>query len=261
MPTQTQTDSAQVAVSREVVFDEMGNTVEEIVVPAQATDPVPVDAEAPVAKYRIGEKTFATQEEALAFAQSHVTTLETETQVANAYRQGIRDGLQPTTPAVQSVTPSIPQANVEELYTNPQEFLKKYGQQITEQTLATVQQQNAVKAQSDAIWGEFCNRHPEMSDFRAEVEGFVERNTQDVRSVIATKGRDASYDWITTKLKSQFARYAGATAPKRELSNSKQSASPISRSAPSVTPLEPEKKTSTFADQLRSMRRKGVKKA
>jgi hypothetical protein len=263
---QTQTEQTT-PPSREVVFDENGNTVEEIVAAPEArsaegqiaTEETAVPP-TPPPKYRIGDKTFATQEEALSFAQSHVTTLETETQVANAYRQGIRDGMQPTAPTTPNVTPPEPTLNTEELYTNPQEFLKKYGQQITEKTLATVQQQLTVKQQSDQIWGEFCNRHPEMADFRAEVEGFVDRNVNDVRAVIATKGRDASYDWITTKLKAQFERYTGAVKPGRPLPNTRQGASPNSRAGgQTVTPPEQQKKPSTFAEQLRSMRRKSPK--
>jgi hypothetical protein len=262
-----------------VVFDEAGETVEEIEASADAeTEQLEAtEGEAPAeeaarseetqetpdssrGKYRIGDRVFDTQEEALAYATSQVSALETENQVADAYRQGMRDALTNTPTAVENVTPAVPPApaySAEELYTDPQAFLDKYARKIKEETRAEIDQSLSLKAQSDQIWREFTDRHPALAEFRHEVEDFVSKNTTDVRAVIATKGRPASYDFIATKMKSRFQAYASVVAPKRELPNTRSDASPSSKAA-RVTQTPPPKKPLSFAEQLRSIRKRGT---
>jgi hypothetical protein len=259
----------QTATRREVVFDENGQTVEVVEAPEEGSAPIeetadPVaeaarEAAAPAAKFRIGDQEFATADEALAYAQSQVSTLGTEIQVADAYRQGIRDAIANpggTAPGVTQVTPPpAPVLNTEELYTNPQEFLRKYGDNIKAEVLSTTQQQQSMKQQSDAIWSEFAARHPEMSEFRNEVEAYVQGDQATVRSVIQTKGRPASYDFIATKLKSRFEAYANAVKPKRELANTTTTTTPNAKGT-SVTPPTAAKKALSFSEQIRSIRKR-----
>lgn len=265
---QTQTEQT---TRKEVVFDEHGQTVEEQVVEApeaghaqgtDESDPVAeaaraeaAAAAAPTAKYRIGDREFATSDEAIAFAQSNISTLNSEIQVADAYRQGIRDAIANPTGAPPVVTPPAPVLNTEELYTNPQEFLRKYGDQIKTEVLSTAQQQQNVVQQSNAIWAEFVARHPEMSEFRTEVESFVQLDQANVRAIIQTKGRPASYDFIATKLKSRFEAYANAVKPKRELANTNTATTPNAKGT-SVTPPAAAKKPLSFSEQVRSMRKR-----
>lgn len=242
---------------KEVVFDEHGNTMEGGELEA---DPVADAARAaaeggePVveaAKFRIGDREFSTETEALAFAQSQI-------EVDNAYQQGVRDAASQFQPAGGGVTPSPAVAstvdNVEELYTNPQEFLKKYATKIKSETIGEFNQTQSLKQQSDSIWREFTDRHPALADFRQEVEGFVQMHNPEVRALIQTKGRTASYDFIATKLRSRFEAYAGALKPKRELPNGGAGASPTQKGA-SVTPKPQEKKPLSFAEQVRSIRK------
>ena len=209
-------------------------------------------------KYRIGEKTFVTQDEALEYAQSQVSALETEQQVADAYRQGMREAMQTAPGVAESVTHSQPAQNsldTEELYTNPQAFLDKFATKIKTETRSEIEQRDSLKAQSDQIWREFTERHPALSDFRNEVETFVQGDVNAVRAIIVTKGKPASYDYIATKLKSRFETYANAVKPKRELPNGSVGASPSSK-ANGVTPKEPTKKILSFAEQIRTIRKK-----
>lgn len=263
-----QTENAQNAKpTREVVFDDQGQTVEvhdavdevaEAAREAGAPDSGDETPAAPAAKFRIGNREFATQDEALAFAQSHVTTLETETQVADAYRQGIRDAIAQAPAAATGVTPAAAapadDLDTQELYTNPQEFLNKYAQKIKTEMLSEVNQQQTLKQQSDQIWNEFSGRHPELADFRNEIEQFASTNQNEVRAIIQTKGRPAAYDYVATKIKSRFESYANALKPKRELSNSGGGASPAQKSV-GVTPKVPEKKALSFSDQIRNIRK------
>jgi hypothetical protein len=248
------------------VFDENGNTVEETMLQedqpesyeAAQSDNTQEELVPEQPKYRIGDKWFSTQEEALTYAQSQVSALETETQVADAYRQGMRDALTHT-PATESVTPAPAvedDLDTDKLYTNPKEFLREYGQRIKTEAQSAIEQRESVRQQSDQIWREFTERHPSLADFRAEAEQFVDQNLTTVRAIIGTKGRPASYDFIATKLKSRFESYANAVKPKRELPNTGAGTTPGMRAA-SVTPKIGAKKPSTLAEQLRSIRRKG----
>lgn len=250
-------------VQKENVFDEQGNTIETIEAASdesvseapEATDEAP--AEKPAAKFKIGEREFATQDEALAYAQSQVSALTAEQQIADAYRQGIRDAAISGAPAAESVTPAQPapdDINPEELYTDPQKFLDKFARKIKTETQAELDHKDRLKTQSDQIWYEFTQRHPMLAEFRGEVEDYTERNLDEVRAIIATKGRPAGYDYVATKIKSRFEQYASAVKPKRELPNTGNAASPTAR-APGVTPKRDEKKPLSLADQLRSIRK------
>jgi flagellar hook-length control protein FliK len=250
----------------ERTFDESGQTVEEVV-PGESgaapdaghADPVADAAKAAAAaepvsqkKYRIGDQEFATQEEALAYANS-------QTQIADAYSQGLRDALSNPAATPQNVTQTPPKPELgidpQEMYTNPEAFLQKYATKIKTDTITEISQSQSLKAQSDAIWGEFTSRHPELADFRTEVENYVQGDTAAVRALISTKGRPASYDYIATKIKSRFEAYGAAVKPKRELPNTSGGASPAGTTE-TVTPKTSPKKPLSFSEQVASIRKR-----
>lgn len=214
------------------------------------TETVGTPAKGP-AKYRIGDREFATQDEALAFAQAQVA----ESQVTDAYRQGMRDALHRTDQPAENVTISTPALNPDELYTDPQAFLDKFATKIKTETRAELDQKEAIRTESDNIWREFTERHPMLADFRHEVENFTSQNLQEVRALIALKGRSAGYDYVATKLKSRFESYANAVKPKRELPNSGAGTTPAAKGA-TVTKKAPEKKPLSFAEQIRTLRKR-----
>jgi hypothetical protein len=187
-----------------------------------------------------------------------VSAIETEQQIADAYRQGMREALSQTPQVSGDVTPQPTPANdlnTEELYTNPQAFLDKYAHKIKSETRAELDQRDAIKQQSDQIWSEFTTRHPVLADFRDEIESFTAQNQTEVRAIIATKGRPAGYDYIATKIKSRFENYANAVKPKRELPNGGGGASPGMRAA-GVTPKMAAKKSLSFAEQIRTLKKR-----
>lgn len=254
-----QQQTAEQKPTREVVFDEGGQTVEvheePDAVAEAAREAAPdgeVTEETPAApKIRIGDQEFASQEDALAYAQR----LQGE---SDAYQRGVSEAMQFNRGGQPGVTPGPEVApiveNVEELYTNPQEFLKKYAHKIKTDITSEYDQKSSLRAQSDQIWREFTDRHPYLADFRTEVENFVASENAQVRSLINAKGRPVAYDFIATKMKSQFDRYASALKPARALPNSVGGPSPTPK-AGGVTPKPDAKKVSTMADQMRSMRK------
>lgn len=249
---------------KEQFFDETGQDIP----PAAAEPPEPdpaaeaaraaAEPPAPATKFRIGDREFASADEAIAYANSTQTAIDAEKQLADAYRQGLVDAAA----AVPTVQPGVtqpaaapkPGLNTEELYTNPDEFLKKYAQQIKQEALSEVTQREAQRAQDDQIWREFEGRHPALADFRGDVEDFVARNNTEVRAVIASKGRPAAYDYIATKLRADWERRAAALKPQRELPNATVRTAPAT-SAATVTPPETPKKASSMSEQIRSIRK------
>lgn len=252
---QTQESETQTP-PRENIFDLDGSTVET----REAGAPPSVDNPPPAPKFKIGDREFATEKEAIEFAQSHVSTLETEKQVTDAYRQGIRDAMTQAPPVAPGVTPPppviVPELDATKLYENPQAFLSDFAKKIKTETVNEFQQQQNVQQESNRIWNEFSGRHPQLADFRNEIEGFVAQNQTDVRSIIAVKGKDAAYDYIATKVKSRFNSYAEALKPKRELPNKTETTPPSDRETPPVTPPKDKKNPSSFAEQLRSIRKR-----
>lgn len=262
----------QEVTDKENVFDEGGVTVENEETTEETPENPELEASAeqeeeqegtePAAspgKYRIGDRTFDTQEEALAYAESQITTHEKEKLAADAYQQGVREALQHTAQQAQSVTPQTEQApkyDTEKLYSDPQAFLDDFKNKIVTETTQHINQQNDTKAQSDQLWREFVDRHPELSEYREEVEMFAGKFRSELRAVVSTKGRPAGYDYLATKVKSRFQSYGAAVKPKKELTNARNTTIPANNSA-RVTPKTPEKKPLSFYDQLRSIKRKG----
>lgn len=260
---------------KEVVFDEHGQTVEgggaeeteaaietttemedqtETVESTETTQTTTLKGSG---KYRIGDRYFETQEAALEYAQSQTVALETEAQVADAYRQGVKDALVRAQQSGQNVTPEkvAPKFNVEELYTSPDQFLAKYASQIKEETRAEIDSREAQRAQDSAIWNEFSGRHPMLADFRREVDEFVGTNQDVVRGIASTKGKEAAYDYVATKVRARFEAYASAVKPKRELPNGGTVAAPATKTT-NVTQKGGTEKVLSFAEQVRSLRKR-----
>ena len=243
----------------EVEFDENGQTVATRT--ALPPDEVATPDQAPqAAKFRIGDREFATEAEALSYATSQVSALETEQQVADAYRQGIRDAAATATPpAAAASAPPAPALNTDELYTNPQAFLDKFAHKIRTESDASTQAILLKQVQGNQVWSEFAQRHPEFGDLRGDVESFVDRNIADVQAIVRTKGQVAGYDYIATKMKSNFARYEQALKPRRALPNTPTPATPKA-AAGGVTPEPTPKKPLSFAEQLRQDKARRMKK-
>lgn len=253
-------------------FDEQGQTIDPsktqqantaVVEPADesAVDPAAVDPaanEATEGRYQIGDKFFATLEEAHAYATSQIESSSTDDQITDAYRQGILDASRQTT-APQNVTQPAESTdddfNEDEYYAQPKEFLAKYAQRIKQETQQEIEKRQSVQAQSDQVWREFTERHPALADYRQEAESFVNQNLATVRKLFQTKGKAVGYDYMALELKKQFSRYAQALKPSRPLSNAKTQSPQASQSA-SVTQEKPVKKPMTMSEQIRSIKRR-----
>lgn len=248
---------------KERVFGDDGATVEEIAAPVEATEEAAPEAEAEaveaapaaepeVGKYRIGDKTFATQAEALAYAEAQI---QPNAEI-DAYRQVLREAVSAVPRHETVMPPPQPEFNAEELYTDPEKFLKRFETKIKSETLEQVNQVQATKEQDERVWREFTDRHPELADFRSEITATATQNATEVQAVMRTKGPNAAYDYVATKYKAAVERQAAALRPKRALPNT--NSAPVAGSrVEKVMPQAAAKKPLSFADQLRSIRKRG----
>lgn len=242
------------------LFDDQGNeiaeeaeVIEEIPEETETEDAAEPEAEG---KYVIGDKSFATQEEAFAYATSRLKETEVELAVTDAFRQGVAAATGATA-ALGNVTPAPePEDDFDETeyFADPKAFLSKFKAKTIAEARNIIQTETQTTATAERIWSEFSNRHPELADFRADVESFVEGNAEVLRALIATKGQAAAYDYAATKVKAEFQRRADALKPKKVLSNGGGGAS--TGTAPqNVTRKVDTKKPLSFAEQLRSIKK------
>lgn len=253
------------------VFDENGNTipasmehaaVEEVIeqngaeseveeVEAEAANPAP-------GKYKIGDKEFATLEEAHTYATSTLATREQDQLIADAHRQGMQEALQYVQTSANVTTPAVEQApefDEEKLWADPKTFLAEFAEKIQNKTLNTVNQQRALHDEGTRIWNEFSSRHPALADFKSEAEYFTSQNVDAIKAIRQTKGQAAAYDFIALKLREDFQRKANALKPAKQLPNA-STASPSTSASPNVTKKPASKKPLKLADQIRTLKKK-----
>lgn len=185
--------------------------------------------------YKIGEKSFKTQEEAFAYAQSleQKTTL-VEAQ-SNAYRQAVQDTMAAQA-AGQKVTQAPPEPEEDfdaKFYENPKEYLKQYGEKISAATEAKILSQVSAQSEEQKLWGDFFSSHPDLRDFKEDCETVLARHTDDVRAIFQTKGQKEAMDYLAQKTRAKFQSYIEATKPQRELQRT--SAGPSMGNAVNVT--------------------------
>lgn len=205
-------------------------------------------------KYRIGDVEFDTAEEALAYAR-------TQTDIADAYRQGVSDAVQTQNPqasATPAQTPNEPEFNEQLYYENPGEFLKQYTSKVEERVISKVTQSQAEREASDRVWAQFTSRHPELADFRNEVEAAAGNHLTELTLINKTKGLPAGFDFVALKVKENFQRYARAVKPARQLPNTRQVQNP--GGGASVTPKKPKAKPLSMAEQVRSIKPKALRR-
>lgn len=249
-------------VQKEVVFGDDGMEISaadvnpEVAEQAEEVSPEVDETPAPAAaaevgKYKIGDKFFATMQEALAYAESQ----EAQVSAADAYRQGMRDALasQPV-PQSAAAIPEPEELNAEELYTNPDAYLRKRDERIKTEVLNQINSKQVQEEADARVWREFTDRHPELVEFREEITALAGRIQPEIAAVSRTKGQPAAYDFVATKFKAQVERQASVLKPKRELRNGAQS-NPTGGKVETVTPKAPPKKASTMREQMLSIRK------
>lgn len=201
--------------------------------------------EEPEELIRIGDQTFKTQAEAIAYAER----LEHEKMLVESYNQGIRETLQATQRPTEVAPP--PEDNFDEqFYTNPKEALMKMKEQAKAEAIAIVD----AREREVAAWNKFASLNPDLADSRTEVMRILQENWDVLGKM---KDETKAMGILATKTRSYFQSIADRLKPRVELPNRPaQVVSPGGSSRPSVTPTKKDAAPLTMAEQLKSMRRR-----
>lgn len=223
----------------------------------QPPAPEAVEAEAAAPDIKIGDKTFKSQDEAFAFAQSELAKREREVELADAYRAGVADaGQLPIPPTqqqlVQQPTPQDPDWE-QKFYSDPRKTLKEYGEQIRETVKQELRSEYRVTNEEDKLWGQFYSKHPDLEGFDEDVKLMLNKFTEELKVITRTKGKEAGFDFLAQKTKAKFQAYADSQKPSRELSNTK--AGPSAGTQTSVTPKINKDTPIDMVTQIRNLRK------
>lgn len=215
---------------------------------AVETAEAPAPAEEPI---QIGEKTFATQAEALAYARSAITQKEQELALVEAYNAGLVEGGGASAPAVPAAAPE-PDNWEERFYANPKSTLQELREEIKREVLGSVRGQS----EEEKLWSEFERRHPDLEGFREDAQTILTKYDKEVRALASTKGKDQAMDFLAQKTRAKFEEYAERRKPKRELPNTGGAMLPTTQTNVTKISKEKEEKPLSFVDQVRQNRLK-----
>lgn len=146
-----------------------------------ATPPASAATPASPAVIRIGTKEFTKPEEALAYAQDlEAARIETE-----AFERG-KQSMTPATPGVKVKT--LEDKVAEKLFTNPEEALAEYRQEIIKETLSTMNKQTDEKAFVANKWQEFYATNTDLNGMQDLVAWVAEKNRAEIGKLPLEKG-------------------------------------------------------------------------
>jgi hypothetical protein len=159
-------------------------------VPLTPEDVTGVEAAAEIPeedKITIGDKEFATQEEAMAYAKDLHDKGETEKLLHDAYRQGIQDAAITAVPG-EGVTqePVVEEEDDfdQRFFENPKEYLKSMAEKVRQETKAEIQAETAQKAADQELWGKFYGKHPDLVGFEEDCQIILAREAEMIKTLV-----------------------------------------------------------------------------
>lgn len=228
------------------------NTTEEVEQPETQQEEAAEQEEAAII---IGGKSFKSQKEALDWAQENISVLEQERIQADAYRQAVQD-LRVTPQTQQSVTPTAeePAFNDEQFYANPGQTLAEIEERAVKKAEASITRKLQAREQDKEIWENFVNAHPDLEDFRDDVENFATQYADTVRTLSQTRGQRAAMDFVAQKTRAKFQAYYEKTKPKTILTKTGGVGSAPAGAPGSVTPQKKHDAPLSLVDQMRKLK-------
>jgi hypothetical protein len=229
-PLEARAPSEEVAEEAPVVAEASG---EESVVTEPAEEPTLI---------RIGEREFASEKEALRYAEE----LEQKNTQLEAYNQGIRDTLGTVAP----VQPAEPEEDNfdEKFYADPKGTLAAVRKQATEDALRMFDQQT----QREVLWNQFLTANPDIRRKDAERILAEPENWAVLSKLTDTKKAMAI---LAQKTRAEYAEIEELRKPRVELPANKRAAVPASGgAAPRVTQPKKDEAPLDFVSQLKRMK-------
>jgi len=159
---------------------------------------------------RIGDQTFEKQED----AWEHANKLAEERLAQDAYRQGMDDALrnqpQVTQPAAEPAQDNFD----DEFYSNPQEYLKKYGEKIAAGVKNEIETKQATSERETELWNKFYTNNPDLQVKERLVKSILTENW-DVLSRM--RDSDEALKILASKTRQELKKWSDAEKPSVEL--------------------------------------------
>lgn len=207
---------------------------------------------------QIGDKTFASQEEAFAYAQDLHSKGETEKLLHDAYRQGIQDAklADPFAPGVtQEAAPEEEEDFDQKFFENPKEYLKSMAEKIRQETKNELKQETAQAEADRQLWNEFYGKHPDLAGFDEDCQAVLAREAAMIETLVKTQGKEKAMDYLARKTRAKFQTWAERQRPQKELSS--EGAAPTPTGGERVTQSSQEKSEGPvdFVGQMKQHKR------
>lgn len=211
--------------------------------------------EAPAAgavKIKIGERTFTSQDEAIAYAED----LERQRLVDEAFRQGIETaqqvaGSNPT--AAAAVAPQEPETVPDIYYTNPAAYLKQRDEQILARATQAINEQAAKQERNKATWQKFWSDYPDLASNEAtkDLTDKIYRENFDRLKHVKT---EVALKEIATKTREMMKGLGVTILPQKTLPSITK---PVVSSGSSSTTTRPrqEEKVLNWTQQMKNMKK------
>jgi hypothetical protein len=226
-------------------------------VPLTPEDVTGVEAAAEIPeedKITIGDKEFATQEEAMAYAKDLHDKGETEKLLHDAYRQGIQDAAITAVPG-EGVTqePVVEEEDDfdQKFFENPKEYLKSMAEKVRQETKAEIQAETAQKAADQELWGKFYGKHPDLVGFEEDCQIILAREAEMIKTLVKTSGEAKAMDYLARKTRAKFQSYAERQRPQQELPANQAGATPTGGERVTQGGAEKEEGPVDFVGQMR----------
>lgn len=171
---------------------------------------VEATAEKPPENIRIGEKSFATQQEAWDYADK----LAQERLAQDAYRQGMDDALRTQSQVTQEQAPAQEDDFDEQFYSDPKGYLQKYGEQIANSVKTELETKQQTAQREKELWNKFYTDNPDLQVKERLVKSILQDNW-DVLSQM--KDSNEALKILASKTRSELKSWAEADKPQTEL--------------------------------------------
>lgn len=215
-------------------------------VQAKATEEAPQES-APaevqreeVTTIKIGDRTFTSEREAIAFAQE----LERQQSLTEAHAAGIREALEAT--RIREQAAPEPEDNFEErFYANPKETLKEVQARARDEAVAVMR----AEQKREQLWNQFLGENPDLR--RKDAERILNENW-DIFGKMTDLPKAMSL--LARKTRAEYEEIRELAKPRVELQNRSGAVSPSSAAAPrSVTPAKKEEAPLDFIREFNSI--------
>ena len=220
------------------------------------TQEIETDQEAteePEGEYKIGDQSFATSDEAFAYANSLVHQNAISEAQSNAYRQAVADTGRAQAQS-EIVTPEEDDDFDQKFYEDPKKFMGEFAAKIKAETRAEVLGTVTQQSEDEKLWGDFFSKHPDLRDFKEDCEVTLARHTPDVKAIADSRGQKAAMDFLAQKTRAKFQAYAQNSKPARALPRT--SSGPSVGGGENVTHQNAPEAKLDFAAELRNLRGK-----